>query len=85
MSMKKMENRLLLMLILMLAVEQMAQTVYIPAMAAMADALNVHDGTIQRVMAAYLMTYSGSQLIYGLLSVGVGRRPVILAGMTILP
>ncbi len=82
--MKKMENRpLLLMLILMLAVGQMAQTIYVPAMAEMADALNVHDGTLQRVMAAYLMTYGGSQLIYGPLSDSIGRRPVILAGMTI--
>jgi len=84
MSMKKMENRpLLLMLILLLAVGQMAQTIYVPAMADMADALNVHNGTMQRVMAAYLMTYGGSQLIYGPLSDSIGRRPVILAGMTI--
>ncbi len=62
--MKKMENRsLLLMLILMLVVGQMAQTIYVPAMASMAEALNVHDGTLQRVMAAYLMTYGGSQLM----------------------
>ena len=59
--MKKIENRpLLLMLILMLAVGQMAQTIYVPAMAEMADALGVPDGTLQRVMAAYLMTYGGS-------------------------
>lgn len=34
-------------------------------------------------MAAYLMTYGFSQLIYGPLSDRIGRRPVILAGMMI--
>lgn len=82
--MNKLENRrLLVMLIVLVAVGQMAQTIYVPAMAAMADALNIRDGALQRVMAAYLMTYGGSQLIYGPLSDSVGRRPVILAGMMI--
>lgn len=82
--MNKLENRpLLVMLIVLVAVGQMAQTIYVPAMATMAEALNVRDGTMQRVMAAYLITYGGSQLIYGPLSDSVGRRPVILAGMMI--
>ncbi|PPS59400.1 hypothetical protein CRX72_28830 [Pantoea sp. BRM17] len=45
--------------------------------------LNVRSGAMQQVMAAYLITYGGSQLIYGPLSDSVGRRPVILTGMTI--
>ncbi|WP_313681820.1 multidrug efflux MFS transporter EmrD [Pantoea sp.] len=84
MLISKTENRrLLLMLIVLVAVGQMAQTIYVPAMAAMADAFNVHSGAIQQVMAGYLITYGGSQLIYGPLSDSIGRRPVILAGMTI--
>ncbi|ALV94207.1 MULTISPECIES: multidrug efflux MFS transporter EmrD [Pantoea] len=80
----KTQNRFLLfMLIVLVAVGQMAQTIYVPAMANMAEALNVRSGTMQQVMAAYLMTYGGSQLIYGPLSDNVGRRPVILIGMTI--
>ncbi|WP_058970406.1 multidrug efflux MFS transporter EmrD [Type-D symbiont of Plautia stali] len=80
----KTQNRFLLfMLIVLVAVGQMAQTIYVPAMANMAEALNVRSGTMQQVMAAYLMTYGGSQLIYGPLSDSVGRRPVILIGMTI--
>ena len=84
MFISKTENRLLLlMLIVLVAVGQMAQTIYVPAMAMMADALRVHSGAMQQVMAGYLMTYGGSQLIYGPLSDSIGRRPVILAGMTI--
>lgn len=71
------------MLIVLVAVGQMAQTIYVPAMANMAETLNVRSGAIQQVMAAYLMTYGGSQLIYGPLSDSIGRRPVILIGMTI--
>lgn len=82
--MKKIENgHLLLMLIVLVAVGQMAQTIYVPAMADIAASFNVRDGVMQRVMAAYLMTYGGSQLIYGPLSDSLGRKPVILAGMAI--
>ncbi len=82
--MKRHKNfNLLLMLVLLVAVGQMAQTIYIPAIADMAVALNVREGRYS-VMAAYLLTYGISQLFYGPLSDRVGRRPVILVGMSIL-
>ncbi|EKN3837194.1 MFS transporter, partial [Yersinia enterocolitica] len=82
--MRKIENfHLLVMLILLVAVGQMAQTIYVPVVADIARDLSVRPGTVQRVMAAYLLTYGFSQLIYGPLSDRVGRRPVILAGMMI--
>lgn len=82
--MRKIENpHLLMMLILLVAVGQMAQTIYVPTIADIAQDLSVRTGAVQRVMAAYLMTYGFSQLIYGPLSDRIGRRPVILAGMMI--
>ncbi|VDY36559.1 multidrug resistance protein D [Salmonella enterica subsp. enterica serovar Daytona] len=61
--MKRQRNvNLLLMLVLLVAVGQMAQTIYIPAIADMAQALNVREGAVQSVMAAYLLTYGVSQL-----------------------
>ena len=82
--MKKLANsHLLLMLIMLIAVGQMAQTIYIPAIADMAHELQVREGAVQSVMAAYLMTYGVSQLVYGPISDRVGRRPVILVGMSI--
>lgn len=82
--MKRHKNfNLLLMLVLLVAVGQMAQTIYIPAIADMAVSLNVREGAVQSVMAAYLLTYGVSQLFYGPLSDRVGRRPVILVGMSI--
>ncbi|PDO83504.1 multidrug efflux MFS transporter EmrD [Kosakonia sacchari] len=82
--MKRQRNvNLLLMLVLLVAVGQMAQTIYIPAIADMARDLNVREGAVQSVMAAYLLTYGVSQLFYGPLADRIGRRPVILAGMSI--
>lgn len=82
--MRKIENfHLLVMLILLVAVGQMAQTIYVPVIADIAHDLSVRTGAVQRVMAAYLMTYGFSRLIYGPLSDRIGRRPVILAGMMI--
>nr|WP_020244930.1 MFS transporter [Escherichia coli] len=71
------------MLVLLVAVGQMAQTIYIPAIADMARDLNVREGAVQSVMGAYLLTYGVSQLFYGPISDRVGRRPVILVGMSI--
>ncbi len=91
--MKRHRNvNLLLMLVLLVAVGQMAQTIYIPAIADMARDLNVREGAVQSVMGAYLLqsvmgayllTYGVSQLFYGPISDRVGRRPVILVGMSI--
>lgn len=82
--MRKLENfHLLVMLILLVAIGQMAQTIYVPTIANIAHDLSVRTGAVQQVMAAYLLTYGFSQLIYGPLSDRVGRRPVILAGMAI--
>ncbi|WP_411704548.1 multidrug efflux MFS transporter EmrD [Edaphovirga cremea] len=82
--MRKLENyHLLVMLILLVAVGQMAQTIYVPTIADMAESLSVRAGSVQRVMAAYLITYGMSQLLYGPLSDRIGRKPVIMAGMMI--
>ncbi|MDR9891903.1 multidrug efflux MFS transporter EmrD [Pseudenterobacter timonensis] len=82
--MKRQRNvNLLLMLVLLVAVGQMAQTIYIPAIADMAQTLHVREGAVQSVMGAYLLTYGLSQLFYGPLSDRIGRLPVILTGMVI--
>ena len=58
-DMKKQRNvNLLLMLVLLVAVGQMAQTIYIPAIADMAKDLSVREGAVQSVMAAYPVSYT---------------------------
>jgi len=82
--MRKIENfHLLVMLIMLIAVGQMAQTIYVSVIAEIAHDFAVPTGSVQRVMSAYLLTYGGSQLVYGPLSDRIGRRPVILTGLLI--
>ncbi|WP_058910684.1 multidrug efflux MFS transporter EmrD [Entomohabitans teleogrylli] len=76
-------HHIMLMLILLVAVGQMAQTIYIPSLAGMSRDLGVREGAVQSIMAAYLLTYGVSQLFYGPISDRIGRRPVILFGMTV--
>ncbi|XOD70428.1 MAG: multidrug efflux MFS transporter EmrD [Sodalis sp. (in: enterobacteria)] len=73
----------LIPLIILVSVGQMAQTIYVPSIPLIAQDLMVSEGAIQQLMAAYLLCYGGSQLIYGPLSDLVGRRPIILSGMLI--
>lgn len=83
-KMRKLEHfNLLLMLIALAAVGQMTQTIYVPVIAEIAVYFNEPSGVVQQVMAAYLFSYGFSQLLYGPLSDQIGRRPVILFGLTI--
>ncbi|MGB6188785.1 MAG: multidrug efflux MFS transporter EmrD [Aeromonas molluscorum] len=69
--------------ILMVAVGQMTQTLYVPSIPVMAADLGVSSASLQAVMACYLIPYGLSQFIYGPLSDKWGRRPVLLIGMMV--
>ncbi len=75
--------KLLFLIIILTAVGQMTQTMYVPSIAAMATDFAVQPTYLQAVMAAYLIPYGLSQFIYGPLSDRIGRRPVIMLGMAI--
>ncbi|QUM76014.1 multidrug efflux MFS transporter EmrD [Moritella sp. 24] len=75
--------KLLFLIIILTAVGQMTQTMYVPSIAAMATDFAVQPTYLQAVMAAYLIPYGLSQFIYGPLSDRIGRRPVIMMGMMI--
>lgn len=74
---------LVLLTVLMVASGQMTQTLYVPAMADMAAELRVASDSLPLVMAFYLIPYGLFQFIYGPLSDRHGRRPVLLAGLSI--
>lgn len=75
--------KLLFLIIILAAAGQMTQTMYVPSIPAMSTFFAVESSYLQAVMAAYLIPYGLSQFIYGPLSDRIGRRPVILMGMTI--
>ena len=82
--MRKLEHaNLLLLIIALVAVGQMTQTIYVPVIADMAVCFGEPTGAVQQVMGLIFFFLWFSQLIYGPISDKVGRRPVILVGMTI--
>ncbi|WP_175514111.1 MFS transporter [Oceanisphaera psychrotolerans] len=74
---------LVLLTVLMVASGQMTQTLYVPAMGDMALELRVAGDSLPLVMAFYLIPYGLFQFIYGPLSDRLGRRPVLLTGLSI--
>ncbi|MGF1908453.1 multidrug efflux MFS transporter EmrD [Vibrio kasasachensis] len=65
------------------AVGQMTQTMYVPAIGQMANEFAVTPGSLQAVMACYLIPYGLSQFIYGPISDRLGRKPIILFGLAV--
>lgn len=75
--------KLTFLIAILAAVGQMTQTMYVPSMGYMAHEFHVSAASMQAVMACYLIPYGLSQFIYGPLSDRLGRRPIILAGLSI--
>ncbi|GAA4651797.1 multidrug efflux MFS transporter EmrD [Kistimonas scapharcae] len=73
----------LLVILLITAVGQMTNTIYVPALPMMANDLQVLPSQVQAVMAFYLIPYGLSQFIYGPLSDRLGRKPVMLMGLIV--
>ncbi|GAK84869.1 multidrug resistance protein D [Vibrio ponticus] len=65
------------------AVGQMTQTMYVPSIGQMAIEFAVSPGSLQAVMACYLIPYGLSQFVYGPLSDRLGRKPIIVFGLVL--
>ena len=75
--------RIVLLIVLMTAAGQFANTIYVPAINQMAHFFNRSNETIQTLKVAYLLPYGMSQFIYGPASDRFGRRPAVLVGLGI--
>ena len=72
-----------LLLVALTACGTLGMHVIIPALPATARAMGISIGTVQLTITLYLIGLAAGQLLYGPLSDRFGRRPVLLAGMTL--
>ncbi|GJM06540.1 MAG: Bcr/CflA family drug resistance efflux transporter [marine bacterium B5-7] len=75
---------LFLNIILIGCLGQAASDIYMPSMSAISTAFHAPISLVQLSMAIYMLGYGLSQLIYGPLSEGVGRRLPLVAGLLIM-
>lgn len=62
---------------------QVSSDIYAPALPLMAASLGVQIDSVQMSMAIFMAGYAVSQLLYGPLSEGFGRRPALILGLSI--
>lgn len=78
------ESRGLIAILTALAIlGQMSQSLYLPSMPSIDDALMTTREMVKLTLAAFMLSYALGQLIFGPLSDRFGRRIVILWGMVI--
>src|SRR3954462_6295395 len=56
---------------------------FFPAFHAMEKALHVDAWQLQQVLTAYMVPFAFASLVHGPLSDALGRRPVMIAGMSL--
>ncbi len=75
---------LFFVIILAVCLTQFASDIYAPSLPNIADTLNTHVDLAQWSMAIYMLGVALSQLVYGPLSEGIGRKTPLLAGLAIM-
>ncbi|MCR9122831.1 MAG: multidrug effflux MFS transporter [Phyllobacteriaceae bacterium] len=74
---------LLATLVILAAVSPLAINMFVPSMPSIADDLGAPYATVQLGLSLYLFPMAVLQLVAGPVSDRIGRRPVLIAGMTI--
>jgi DHA1 family bicyclomycin/chloramphenicol resistance-like MFS transporter len=72
-----------LMLTLLLGIQPITTDLYLPALPALASALGAGMGATQLTLSALIISFGVAQLLWGPLSDRFGRRPVLLAGLSL--
>lgn len=62
---------------------QFGADIYTPSLPAIAQSFNVHVSWVQYTLAVYMIGAAISQLIYGPISEGIGRKKPLIAGLCI--
>lgn len=76
--------RLLVFLLTLLVILPMLATdVYLPALPFLQESLSTNQANVMLTLSAYMIGYSSSLMISGIVSDRYGRRPIILIGIAI--
>ena len=73
----------ILLLVMLMVASQVAITIFLPSLPAIADDLGTSQALAQMTVSAYLGTFALAQLVIGPLSDAVGRRGPLLAGLVL--
>ncbi len=73
----------ILLLVMLMVASQVAITIFLPSLPAIADDLGTSQALAQMTVSAYLGTFALAQLVVGPLSDAVGRRGPLLAGLVL--
>jgi DHA1 family bicyclomycin/chloramphenicol resistance-like MFS transporter len=69
------------MLIALTAIAPISIDMFLPSMPEMADKFHTSTGSISLAVTLFLLSFAGSQLVYGPASDRFGRRPVMFTGL----
>ncbi len=78
------KRKLFLIIILIGCLAAVSSDIYAPALPSIADSLGAHVNFAQWSMVIFMLGMAISQLVYGPLSEGIGRRRPLLIGMSIM-
>jgi DHA1 family bicyclomycin/chloramphenicol resistance-like MFS transporter len=71
------------LLVTLIAYQPIATDTYLPALPAVARAFNTDAAMVQWTLSAFFLGIASAQLFYGPLSDRFGRKPVLMAGVSI--
>ncbi|WP_411566629.1 multidrug effflux MFS transporter [Pseudomonas orientalis] len=76
-------RRLLFLLVALTALGEVSTQLIIPGLGAIEQALAAPQGSALMALSAFVAAFGLGQLVFGPLSDRIGRRPVLLAGLTL--